>query len=117
MFCQGCGKDMGSGSNFCSSCGRKVDVPALPPPQPMQQQRLVRSRSNRVIAGVCAGLAYHLGIDPTMVRLLTVILTFFVGFPLLAYIIAWVIIPEEQLYLPGAQMVGPVGTGPITPQR
>jgi len=82
-----------------------------------QEKRLMRSRSNRVIAGVCAGLAYHLGIDPTVVRLLTVILVIFTGFPLLAYIIAWIIIPEEPLYAPVGQMVGPVGTGPISPQR
>lgn len=112
MYCQGCGKQMEGGANFCSYCGRQLEVPALPPPPPMQG-RLFRSRSNRMIAGVCAGLAYHLGMDPTVVRLLTVILTFFAGFPLLAYIIAWIVIPEEPLPLPGAQMVGP--TGPVSP--
>src|SRR5579885_3411686 len=100
MFCQGCGKEMEGSANFCSFCGRRVEVPTLPPPPVMQPRQLYRSRSNRMIGGVCAGLAYHLGMDPTVMRLLTVVLTFFAGFPLLAYIVAWVVIPEEPLPAP-----------------
>src|SRR5579872_5597537 len=109
MFCQGCGKEMEGGANFCSACGRKVETSTQPPPMPYQQRNLFRSRSNRMIAGVCAGLAYHFGMDPVVVRLITVVLFFLAGLPLLAYIIAWIVIPEEPLMLPGTQMVGPAG--------
>ena len=57
---------------------------------------LTRSTSNRMIAGVCAGLGQYLGIDPTIVRLLTV-LAFFTGFGGIAivYLIMAIIVPEQ----------------------
>jgi phage shock protein C len=58
-------------------------------------KRLYRSRSNRVIAGVAAGIADYFGVDPIIVRLLFIILAFGQGSGLLAYIIGWIIIPEE----------------------
>ena len=58
-------------------------------------KKLYRSRSNRVIAGVCGGLAQYLGIDPTVVRLIMALVTFVGGMSLLVYLIAWLIIPEE----------------------
>ena len=65
----------------------------------MNKSRLTRS-NNRVIAGVCAGLAQWLGWDVALVRLLYLILSIFsAGFPgILAYIILWIIMPEEQYY-------------------
>jgi phage shock protein PspC (stress-responsive transcriptional regulator) len=58
-------------------------------------KKLYRSRSNRVIGGVCGGLAQYLGIDPTVVRLIMALVTFVGGMSLLVYLIAWLIIPEE----------------------
>ena len=58
-------------------------------------KKLYRSRSNRVIAGVCGGLAQYLGVDPTVVRLIMALVTFVGGMSLLVYLIAWLIIPEE----------------------
>ncbi|MBN2115502.1 MAG: PspC domain-containing protein [Anaerolineales bacterium] len=59
-------------------------------------KQLTRSTSNRMIAGVCAGLADYLGIDPTIVRLLT-ILAFFTGFGgiALVYLIMAIVVPEQ----------------------
>jgi phage shock protein C len=56
---------------------------------------LTRSKSNRMIAGVCAGLADYLNIDPTVVRLLFV-LGFFITGPgiLIAYLIMAIVTPE-----------------------
>lgn len=57
---------------------------------------LVRSRSNRMIAGVCAGLADYLNIDPTIVRLLFVLGFFtFNGAILIAYLIMAIVTPES----------------------
>ncbi|MCL4531407.1 MAG: PspC domain-containing protein [Chloroflexi bacterium] len=61
-------------------------------------KQLTRSRSNRVIAGLCAGLGEYFNIDPTIIRLLFV-LGFFVGHfgVFLTYIIMALIIPEEPV--------------------
>lgn len=59
-------------------------------------KQLTRSTSNRMIAGVCAGLGEYFGIDPTIVRLL-VILAFFTGFGGIAivYLIMAIVVPEQ----------------------
>ena len=61
-----------------------------------ENKALTRSTSNRMIAGVCAGLGEYLGIDPNIVRLLTV-LAFFTGFGgiALVYIIMAIVVPEQ----------------------
>ncbi|HHV43315.1 MAG TPA: PspC domain-containing protein [Firmicutes bacterium] len=58
-------------------------------------KRLYRSRTERKLGGVAGGLAQYFSIDPSLVRLLWVIVGLWAGFGLLAYIIAWIIIPEE----------------------
>jgi phage shock protein C len=71
--------------------------PGPPPPgPPAPPQRTVRrSRSERVIAGVCGGLGRHLGIDPVLLRVAFIILALANGLGLIAYVVAWVAIPEE----------------------
>lgn len=57
---------------------------------------LVRNRDNRIVAGVCAGLAGYLGMDVNVVRLLVAVVTVFTaGTAILAYLVAWAVIPEE----------------------
>jgi phage shock protein PspC (stress-responsive transcriptional regulator) len=61
-------------------------------------RRLTRSATDKRIAGVCGGLADYFGVDPTPVRLLWVILSIFCGAIIggvIAYLIAWVIIPRQ----------------------
>ena len=60
----------------------------------MEQKKLTKSQTNRMLCGVCAGIAEYLGMDPTVIRLLWVILTFCGGSGIIAYIIAAIIIPE-----------------------
>jgi phage shock protein PspC (stress-responsive transcriptional regulator) len=59
-------------------------------------KELTRSTSNRMIAGVCAGLGEYFGIDPTIVRLLFV-LAFFTGFSGIAivYLVMALVVPEQ----------------------
>lgn len=59
-----------------------------------REKKLYRSRDNRIFAGVCAGIGEYLEIDPTVIRLLAVILGFS-GCGVLAYIVAALIIPED----------------------
>ena len=64
----------------------------------MNDKLLTRSLKDRMLAGVCAGLAEYMGLDPTVVRLIFVLL-FFVSGPgiLLAYLIMMMIVPEEKV--------------------
>jgi phage shock protein C len=59
---------------------------------------LARSRNNSMIAGICGGFAEFVGWDPTLVRLLYVLISIFsAAFPgILFYILAWLIIPQES---------------------
>jgi phage shock protein PspC (stress-responsive transcriptional regulator) len=57
---------------------------------------LARRRDNRIIAGVCAGLADYTGIDVNLLRVIVAVVSFFTaGTGVLAYIVAWIVIPEE----------------------
>ncbi|HPT84146.1 MAG TPA: PspC domain-containing protein [Limnochordia bacterium] len=58
-------------------------------------KRLYRSR-DRKIGGVCGGIAEYLNVDPTIVRLIWAVLALFYGTGILAYILAWIIIPEQR---------------------
>ncbi len=63
---------------------------------PDARRRLVRSSDDKMVAGVCGGLAHHLGVDPTLVRLLTVLgVIFGLGSVAVAYLVAWVILPLD----------------------
>ncbi len=59
----------------------------------MEQKKLKRS-SDKMIAGVCSGVAEYFGIDKSIVRIIWAFLAIFYGAGLLAYIIAWIIMPE-----------------------
>jgi len=80
-----------------------------PYPQPAPR-RLERSRSDRFVGGVCGGVANYLNMDPTLVRVLTVLITLFTGVPIVAYLIALLIVPEEPA--PGAEPHRPVNASP-----
>jgi phage shock protein C len=57
--------------------------------------RLYRSRSDRMIGGVCGGLARYLSIDPILVRIFFVLLTITGSFGFWLYVLLWVIVPDE----------------------
>jgi phage shock protein C len=61
----------------------------------MAQKTLYKSKSNRVISGVCGGIGEYLDVDPTVIRLLWVLATLAWGFGFIAYIICMFIVPEE----------------------
>jgi phage shock protein C len=58
-------------------------------------KRLYRSRAERWLAGICGGLGKYFGIDPTVIRVLFVLFSLVVGGGIIAYIILWIIIPQE----------------------
>ena len=61
-----------------------------------EQRRLYKNSEQKMICGVCAGLAEYFNIDVSIVRLLTVLLAFSVGSGVLAYIVAALILPEKR---------------------
>ncbi len=97
-YCQHCGTALHASARFCSSCGAAAPMPRHIPGRP-----LIRPRAGRQIAGVCLALAQANGWDVAAVRILTVV-GFFVSSGLVgvAYLAAWIGIPEETAPYPGA---------------
>jgi phage shock protein C len=62
-----------------------------------QHPRLLRrSRTNKVIAGVCGGIGRYLGVDPVLIRIAFAVLAIAGGGGILLYILAWILMPEEE---------------------
>jgi len=103
MYCNACGKVIAEDGYFCSHCGNVVGIRTAP-------KKLMRSRADRKIGGVCAGLAHYLDLDVSLVRILWFFITLACGiFPgVVAYALAWIIIPEEPLLLPVAASQQPI---------
>ncbi len=59
-----------------------------------QEKKLHRSTTNKMLAGVCGGVAEYFNVDPTLVRLAFVVLALLGGPGILLYIILWIILPE-----------------------
>ncbi len=60
-------------------------------------KKLYRSRSDRMIGGVCGGIAEYFGIDPVIVRIAFIIAVFVLGISVWVYPILWIVIPEEPV--------------------
>lgn len=59
-------------------------------------ERLYRSRKERIIAGVCGGIGIYYDTDPNLIRILWVVITLVsIGIGIIAYLVAWILIPEE----------------------
>jgi phage shock protein C len=106
LNCKNCGNSMNDDARFCSACGAPIGSPqpsqtyayhsyATPP------SRLIRPRAGRMVAGVCEGLSNAYAWEVTWVRVITVLLTIFGGgIGLVAYVVFWIVMPEEPLVLP-----------------
>src|SRR2546423_14195810 len=98
MYCNYCGKGIQDDANVCAYCGTRVGGI-------IARKRLVRPRTGRKIAGVCLGVAEYFDVDVTPVRLVWLLALVLGGCGLIAYLAAWIVIPNEPLYL-----AAPVGS-------
>ena len=57
-------------------------------------RRLTLSRTDKMIGGVCGGIANYFNVDPTLVRVIAVVLALFGGGGIIAYLLAWLIMPK-----------------------
>ncbi len=108
MTCTDCGREMEASARFCPGCGRAA-VPFVVAPT-----QFVRPREGRMIAGVCAGVAARFGWDVAIVRLvLCLSVLVCAGTGLLAYVVAWVVMPNAPLsYMPPSAPDVPMGAQP-----
>jgi phage shock protein C len=95
MFCTKCGSELREQDYFCSACGAGTARSAAPQ---RPEALLSRPMSEAKIAGVCAGFARYFGLDVTLVRILWAVLTLCPpSFGLVAYIVAWIVMPKDPV--------------------
>ena len=110
MFCTTCGKELSETDRFCPQCGTLTTKGATEQPHAETGLRrpLVRPMQEKVIAGVCAGVARNLNVDVTLVRILWLCFAVFAGAGFIAYAICWIVMPREDR---------PALAGPPPPQQ
>jgi phage shock protein C len=114
MYCTKCGFELRDGDVFCSRCGNRTQ--AAGPPNGWQTSTsypLLLDKQNKKIAGVCAGFARHLGVDVVLMRVLWLGIALCTGVGFLAYLAAWIVIPNDYGFEPRQQIV-PVSQNPMT---
>ncbi len=124
MNCTACGKELNSGARFCSHCGQaaypQTYTPPNPPPAqpfaPYPSQPLYRPLYGRMLGGVCASLAQHFGWDVVLVRMVLCVLVCLGSVALLlAYLIAWIVIPNQPFAVPSQPYAPPYTPPPASP--
>jgi phage shock protein C len=102
MFCTRCGTELNDAVKFCSECGSSTGRF----PAGAARPRLSRAMQDAKIAGVCAGFARYFGLDVTLMRVIWVVLTL-CPLPLggvIAYIVAWIVMPKDYTPVTADQM-------------
>ncbi len=87
---------MGAPEDFGDTpAGAATDGDAAGTSRPLNGS-LRRTRNDRILAGVCGGIARHFSIDSSVVRLVTVLLVAFAGLSIWVYLVLWIVMPEEE---------------------
>ena len=95
MTCPNCQKEIMAGSKFCYACGAKQPesgAPGMGQPA-VSRRRLLRSSTDKKIGGVCAGIADYFDLDPTIIRVVWLLLALCGGTGLVSYLVLWIVLP------------------------
>ncbi len=98
MICGHCQREIADHSNFCYFCGARQHTAQTA----RSARRLMRSATDKKLAGICGGLGEYFEVDSTLVRLIWVLVVVFTGiFPgVIVYLLAWLIMPEAPQPVP-----------------
>jgi phage shock protein C len=108
MICSACQKVIIDGSTYCYNCGAKQmaagsGTAQTPRAAAQAPRKLTRSSTDKKLGGVCAGLGNYFDVDITLVRVLWLVGSLCsAGSGLLVYLILWIVLPVEPLYVPVA---------------
>lgn len=89
MYCTKCGSELRGEDVYCSSCGAgtgRAMVATTP-------RRLMLDKSNKKVAGVCAGFARYFEVDIILMRVLWLAISLCTGVGFIAYLVAWIVMP------------------------
>ncbi|MBV9761333.1 MAG: PspC domain-containing protein [Acidobacteriaceae bacterium] len=98
MYCTNCGAEISSKSRYCSQCGTATGTHDASSEGRRPARVLRRSRADRKVAGVCAGLAHYLGVDVTLTRIAMLVLALWPpGVGIVLYFVCWIVMPNDPL--------------------
>lgn len=92
MYCTKCGVQLREDDCFCSRCGNRTTVGMTMEPR----HPLMLDKSNKKIAGVCAGLARYSDVDVTLIRAIWLAVAITTGVGFIAYFAAWMVMPNDR---------------------
>lgn len=112
MICNSCQRNIADGSKFCYNCGARQLVTGAPDAASVTggPKRLMRSSTDKKLGGVCGGLAEYFDMDPTLVRVLWLLVVLCGGTGILLYAILWLALPLSPPLVAVTPPPGPIAT-------
>jgi phage shock protein C len=112
MYCTNCGFKLDESDRFCAQCGKaaREGERSVPSQEYYAPRRLKRLMYDKTIAGVCSGFAKYLNVDVTLVRLIALCIAIFTGgVGVIAYLVAWIVMPKDYGYPAVGSSPAPTG--------